>query len=247
MAWILTIDVVPEQIDTTSDLLWTLGTNGIAEVPSPGKPDQVRVLAGFETEVEAEAAQAQFGGSIAPVDPTAWEAPEATTLTIAGRTLTIKAGHSFGHGGHPTTRLCLQALERHLVSGQTVLDIGCGSGVLSLAAIALGASAVTAVDIDPAAISASEENARANGLTLDVSATPVDEINGSFDIIVINMLVAELEPLAADIQRAARGLIILSGALVEQVDRWSATFPEWDIVDEAVIGDWISRTYRTAA
>ncbi len=245
MAWILTIDVAPEQVDTTSNHLWTLGTNGIAEVASPGGDDHTRVLAGFETEAEAETAKTELGGAVAPVDPTAWGAPATTTIDVGGRSLTIEAGHSFGHGAHPTTRLCLQALERHVAPGQTVLDVGCGSGVLSLAAKALGASAVTAIDIDPAAIAASAENAEANGIRLDISTAPVDQVNGLFDIVVVNMLVAELEPIAANVERVAGGLIILSGALIEQADRWSAMFPACSVIEETADGDWAGKVIQT--
>ena len=243
MAWILTIDIDADQVDLTSDQLWTAGTNGIAEVPGG---HGARLLAGFETEAEAAAAQTEFGGTVAPVDPTAWGAPAATVIEVGGRALTIDAGHSFGHGAHPTTQLCLAALALHVVSGQTVLDVGCGSGVLSLAAAALGAAAITAIDIDPAAIAATNSNSQANSIAIDVSTTPFAEIDGPFDIVVINMLVAELEPLVADVCRVAGGLVILSGALIEQADRWATMFPRWDAVDETTDGEWICRTYRIA-
>jgi len=243
VAWILTIDVAPDQVDAMSDHLWTLGTNGIAEVPN-GR--EARLSAGFETEREAEIARVEYGGTIAPVDSNMWGTPEPSTIEVAGQTLIIDAGQSFGHGAHPTTQLCLAGLERHTIEGQTVLDIGCGSGVLSLAAAVLGASA-TAIDIDPVAIRAASENAESNGVTLDVSATPLDKITGPFDIIVVNMLVAEVEHLAADIRRLAGGLVILSGALVHQAERWTAMLPGWSVVDEQVSGEWVSRTYATAS
>ncbi len=241
MAWILTIDVPSETVDALSDQLWTHGTNGVAEVPAA---TGARLLAGFETKAAADAARAALGGTVAPIDPSAWAAPETSTVEIAGRTVTIEAGHSFGHGAHPTTQLCLQALERHVAEGDTVLDIGCGSGVLSLAAAVLGASSVTAIDIDPEAIDATAENARASEIAIDVSATPLREITGSFDIVVVNMLVAELEPLAADVRRVASGLIILSGALIEQTERWSVMFRGSEAVEETADGEWAGKVIR---
>lgn len=247
MAWILTIDVAPEQADSITDQLWTIGTNGVAELPNEGNKGPARLLAGFETEAEAETARFQLGGSVAPVDPTAWGTPPIADVEIAGHTLTIEAGHSFGHGKHPTTRLCLQLLERHLRPGQTVLDIGCGSGVLSLAAKALGAPEVTAIDIDPAAIAASGANAKANNLTIDVSCTPIAEIVGPFDVVVVNMLVVELEPIADHVVRCSGGLLIVSGALIDQASRWTALFPNLICVDQASDGEWAGRTYRLMA
>lgn len=243
MAWILTIDIDVTQVDTVSDQLWTFGTNGVAELPSE---TGACLLAGFETKEEAEVAQAEFGGTVAPVDPSVWGAPAATTIEVGGRSLIIEAGQSFGHGEHPTTRLCLEALERHVTDGQTVLDVGCGSGVLSLAARALGASNVTAIDIDPTAIAATNENARANDLSIDISVTPVQQLAGSFDVVVVNMLVAELEPIADDVRRLGNGLLIVSGALIEQAGRWMAMFPDWVPVDEHIDGEWICRTYCAA-
>lgn len=246
MSWILTIDVPAEEVAPTADQLWTLGTNGIAEIDSPQGEGLVRLLAGFETEPEANQAQAEFGGSVAPVDPSVWAGPDATTVAVGGQSISIDAGQSFGHGEHPTTRLCLRALERHVTAGQRVLDVGCGSGVLALAAKALGAEAVTAIDIDPAAIEASHRNADANGLAIDVTSTTLDQVVGPFDLIVANMLAAELDPLAADIRRLASGLVIVSGSLTEQVDRWDVVFPGWVAVDDDTEGEWAGRTYRVA-
>lgn len=242
MAWILTIDIDTAQVDAVSDQLWTLGTNGIAELPGEAG---ARLLAGFESEAEAQVAQAEFGGTVAPVDPSVWGAPPTAMIEVGGRSLIIEAGHSFGHGAHPTTRLCLDALEQHVTGDQTVLDVGCGSGVLSLAARALGAPSVTAIDIDPAAIAATTENAQANDLTLDISATPIEQLTGSFDVVVVNMLVAELEPVSADVRRLSNGVLILSGALIEQATRWSAMFPECDVIDETTNGEWSGMVIRT--
>ena len=245
MAWILTIDVDPAQVSRLTDQLWALGTNGVAEVPRPDA-NGPRLLAGFETEAEANNARSEVGGEVAPIDPTAWAAPEPTSLDVAGRVITIDAGHSFGHGAHPTTQLCLRALERHITAGCSVLDVGCGSGVLSIAARTLGAGRVQAIDIDPAAIEASQQNAERNGVEVDISATPIGDVSGRFDVVVANVLTAELFPLAADIRRMAGGLVILSGALVDQTHQWDDMFPGAVLVSDSVEGEWSGRVYRAA-
>lgn len=234
MGWILEIDLAGRDADELTDALWTHGTTGVAEVSD-------QLIAGFDTEAEAMAASEQVGGEVRPVDPSQWKTPETTTVSIGDRSLTIDAGHSFGHGGHPTTALCLRALERHVQPGDRVLDLGCGSGVLALTAAVLGAVEVHAVDIDPAAVQATIANAAANQVKLAVSDTPLTDLDGPFDLTVVNMLVAELEPLAAELIRVSTDRVVLSGALIEQSGRWDAMLPGWTIVEETTEGEWACR------
>lgn len=238
MAWILTLTVTPDQVDAVTGRLWELGTSGIAL-------DGSELMAGFESEEGAASARADVGGTMAPVDPTAWETPETVSLAIGDRTLTVDAGRSFGHGNHPTTRLCLRALELHVRPGHHVLDVGCGSGVLSLAAKALGAGRVTAIDIDETATAATRANAASNQLELETSTTPIADLAGRFDVVVTNMLIADLEPIADDVGRLANDVIIVSGALVDQRDRVLAALSPWArLVDETVEGEWLGATLR---
>lgn len=88
-----------------------------------------------------------------------WEPAPATDRKV----LLIDPGMAFGTGGHQTTRLMLEAMERHISSGMQVLDVGCGSGILSIAALLLGAEQVTGIDIDPLAVKTAEQNGRLNG------------------------------------------------------------------------------------
>src|SRR5690606_18195387 len=92
----------------------------------------------------------------------------------------IEPGRSFGSGSHPSTRLVVAALEEHLVGGEAVLDVGSGSGVLAVAAALLGAASAHGVDIDPAAVSVGQHNARRNGVAdrVTFAATPVGEVPG---------------------------------------------------------------------
>jgi precorrin-6B methylase 2 len=244
VSWILSINVDEGQIDPITDRLWDLGTNGVATIPTPEGTGS-RLLAGFESEVVATTAQTILGGVVSPVDPAAWETPDVVLLEVGGRSLAIDAGHSFGHGKHPTTQLCIRALESHLRPGTTVLDVGCGSGVLSLTAAALGASSVSAIDIDPAAIVATTANAASNGIELDISANDIADLDERFDVVVVNMLIAELEAIADDVQRLAGDMIIVSGALIEQQERVRLAFPSASLIEENVDGDWAGHVYRT--
>ncbi len=139
--------------------------------------------------------------------------------------LVLEPGLAFGSGSHPTTRLCLAWLAEHVLPGQRVLDFGCGSGVLSLAAALLGAG-VLGVDHDPQALLATRENATYNSLgddkvmTLAAGDWSVEAYRRSFDIVVANILAAPLQELAEDFQAVAKpgAHIILSGVLIEQVN-----------------------------
>lgn len=131
-------------------------------------------------------------------------------------TLVINPGAAFGTGRHETTALCLEALEDLVMPGARVADVGCGSGVLAIAAAKLGAAEVVANDIDPASVDATRENAEANGVAAKIltseSATPPAD-GRTFDIVVANIysdtLVALAAPLAACV--APGGALVLSG------------------------------------
>jgi len=131
--------------------------------------------------------------------------------------LRIEPGATFGLGDHPTTVLSMRALRRALRPGCTVLDVGCGSGVLAVGACVLGASQATAIDIAPASVYVTRANAAANAVAdrVDVSTTPLAQIDAQFDIVVANILAPTLIALADDLARvvAPSGCLILSGVL----------------------------------
>lgn len=108
------------------------------------------------------------------------------------KVLNIEPGLAFGTGTHETTRLCLQTLEKYIKDGTTVLDIGCGSGILSLAALLLGAAQVTGVDIDALAVKTAQENGEANGFSEPeykiLQGNLTDKVEGKFDVVVANIV-----------------------------------------------------------
>ena len=137
----------------------------------------------------------------------------------AALNLVLDPGMAFGTGSHPTTRLCLEWLERSVRSGCSLLDYGCGSGILAIAAAKLGAQDVLGVDIDEQAVDAAKNNAQNNhvGVRFHHSAQKID---GTFDVVVANILANPLKALAPAICAHVRpgGCLALSGILAEQSD-----------------------------
>ncbi|MGE0625979.1 MAG: 50S ribosomal protein L11 methyltransferase [Pseudomonadales bacterium] len=147
--------------------------------------------------------------------------------------LHLDPGLAFGSGSHPTTRLCLDRLARADLSGTSVLDYGCGSGILALAALKLGADRVLAIDHDPQALLATQENAAYNALgdgktggRLEVGL-PALLTDKRFDVVVANILANPLIELAAMLTEALEpdGVLILSGLLAAQADAVMAAYP----------------------
>jgi len=146
--------------------------------------------------------------------PSWHQAPDPNAIVLV-----LDPGMAFGTGSHPTTRLCLEWLERSVVPGISILDYGCGSGILAIAAAKLGAREVLGVDIDAQAVSAAISNAERNEVSahFDDSAK---EIKGQFDIVVANILSNPLKALAPAIcaHVAPGGRLALSGILAEQTE-----------------------------
>lgn len=142
--------------------------------------------------------------------------------------LRIDPGVAFGTGSHPTTQLCLRWLAANVKPQTSVLDYGCGSGILAIAAAKLGAARVAGVDVDRQAIAASRANAFANGV--DVQFGLPDEVSAAaFDLVVANILANPLELLAPVLARRvrARGQVALGGILESQAERVAAAYAQW--------------------
>jgi len=162
-------------------------------------------------------------------------APDATNIML-------DPGLAFGTGTHPTTALCMQWLARHRADRQVVLDYGCGSGILAVAALKLGAKQAVGVDIDPRALTASKENAQKNGVEDRLVTCLHGELDPDFraDLLFANILantLIELKPLLLS-HLAPGGTLILSGILRDQADQVAEAFkPECEL-HARFLGDW---------
>lgn len=128
--------------------------------------------------------------------------------------IVLDPGRAFGSGHHATTQLCLELLddvdERHGLAGRTVADVGCGSGILAIAAAALGAT-VIAVDTDPAAIEVTTANARANRVSVDVRLGGIEVVDEPADVVLANLVTDLIAALAAPLARRADQYLVVSG------------------------------------
>jgi ribosomal protein L11 methyltransferase len=168
--------------------------------------------------------------------------------------VTLDPGMAFGTGTHPTTRLCLVALEKAIRPGMKVLDLGTGSGVLSIAAAKQGAASVLALDVDRVAVDAARQNVAANGVervvrveagSLEVARSLVDEQEGSYDLVLVNILASVICDLLsqglADVLKPG-GVFVGSGIIDTQEHKVRAALQEADIavVNRHVERDWVT-------
>ena len=165
------------------------------------------------------------------------EAPEPDAVNLR-----LDPGLAFGTGSHPTTMLCLNWLEKQSLKGKTVIDFGCGSGILGIAALLLGADKVWAIDNDPQALLASRDNAQRNSIednrliTLLPQQIPTD---AKADIMLANILAKPLIDLAGQISDLTlnQGLLCLSGILSHQIDQVSAAYTDQFVFTPSTIED----------
>ncbi|MEO7741872.1 MAG: 50S ribosomal protein L11 methyltransferase [Usitatibacter sp.] len=155
--------------------------------------------------------------------PTWHQAPDANAINVV-----LDPGAAFGTGSHPTTRLCLAWLEENVRAADTVLDYGCGSGILAIAAMKLGAARAIAVDVDPLALEAARYNASRNAVALDVRNAQQDMAEIA-RITVANILANPLRVLAPLLasRTCAGGAMALSGILEEQFEAVAAAYAPW--------------------
>jgi len=246
----LTIDVPEAEADDTAALLLDAGAAGaevrdgsVAPMPGVARPGAGRalVVAFFAARGEALEAAASLGlsGAVSEIADQDWGESwkEGLSPFRVGRVfvrfswtpsppppgvveVVLDPGMAFGTGTHPTTALCLAALDELLATtpGVAVLDVGTGSGLLAIAAQKLGAGRVAATENDPVALRVAAENAARNGIALELGLVAPDVVEGQFPIVVANILANTLVELAPGIaaRLAPGGALLLSGILAGQ-------------------------------
>ena len=273
----VTVRVRPEQVELAQLRLWELGATGLEErdettLARESVPGQVVVIAAFSDDAMAQHAlkqiredheadviylphedwatewrrgfSAQRIGERLFLHPS-WEAAQGEPGDVV---LTIDPENAFGSGDHETTRLVLQLLYQYVAGDERVLDVGCGSGVLSIAALLLGASSAVAVDIDQDAVVVARRNAEINGVAsrIKVSSRDVGDIDGAYDIVLANIetrvLIHLPEPLRARV--APGGFLVLSGILRVERDELLAAYAPMRLGQCLEEGEWCACLLR---
>ena len=274
------VEVLAERADLVAGLLWGAGITALAEHPLEGALVVLRtdVPPGGIAAVDAAVGDLAVAVRLAVVDDGLDEWRDHAAIAWVGRRLVVHPpwvplgavdddavvieldpGRSWGHGAHPTTRLCLAEVERLIDAGGplTVLDVGCGSGALAIAAALLGSGAVTACDVDPLAIAATADNAARNAVSARVrtvlvdahGADPLDGIDDTFELVVANIGAAALVDLAPHLlaRLASRGTLVLSGVLDPPSDDVPAAFAPLTVARVESLDGWAALTLREAA
>lgn len=257
------------------DILWINGVQGVEEIDADGDAMKLRSSFGTTEQDTAERLAVLFGDwtpslkwEISRVDPhitDTWkqfaEIIDVTpTLRIVpswlsmssdrsqGTDIVIDPGPTFGMGDHPTTRGSLLLISRILRGDETVLDVGCGSGILGISALVLGARRSHGIDINPASIDVSRSNAIRNSVDerWSVSLDGLDAISDRFDLVVANILAPVLIDLADDLVRLLDddGTLVISGVLQDRHDHVVAALAPLSIVDSIDIEGWTALALR---
>jgi len=175
-----------------------------------------------------------------PISPRLWIVPTwHTPSDPRAINIVLDPGLAFGTGSHPTTRLCLRWLDNHIQGGESLLDYGCGSGILAIAALKLGAARAVGVDVDAQAVVASRDNAIANEVSNVQFYLPNDVATASYDLVVANILTNPLRMLAPLLANATRqgGQIVLSGILEEQAQDVMNIYQQWFDLNPPIFED----------
>jgi ribosomal protein L11 methyltransferase len=277
------VEVASEETEQAGALLFELGADGIEQRDEttllPGTAGKVTLVASFDRGEDAQSALAELPAAWSPqtgeVVGDAWldewkqyfepflicegvvvRPPWREHVERAGeRVIVLEPGRAFGTGLHETTSLVAEVLaDRAAVFfGTYILDVGCGSGILSLVGLALGAGAARAVDVDPDSIAVTRENAERNGLAERVHAdqTPVSDLGEVYPMVVANIeaqTLVELAPLLGA-RVAPGGTLVLSGILApdvapSQLEDVRRAYPGMALSEVRRKGEWIALVMR---
>lgn len=274
------VDVGPDDVDVVSAELFELGAQGVEERDATtlvkGTAGKVTLVASFASRGEADEAASTLDAALAPrieevvgdewrdkwkehfrpfevcpglVVAPPWDVPRAVAEV---ELLVLEPGRAFGTGLHETTRLVARAVHARRDRLGPVLDVGCGSGILSLVALALGAPRARAVDVDPEAAAVTRENAERNAMTARVEAdtTDVAALAGAWTVVLANIEAKVLVPMAPALapRVAPGGWLVLSGVLTTQEADVRAAYEAQGLAfaESRVDGDWIALVLERA-
>ena len=271
------LEVATAEAELATDRFWELGAQGVEErdestMNGSSGPGRTLLIASFADEADAERVASAVDGKVEVVVGDEWRDAwkEHFQLTPIGErlllrpswrevpedagervVLTIDPGGAFGSGLHESTRLVLRAIEATVKGGETVLDVGCGSGILAIAALLLGAERATGIDVEASAIPTTIENAEINGVgeRLQASTAPLGSIEGTYALVLANIQAPILVGMAPTLveRMAQSGTLVLSGILAGQEDEVVNAFTALPRGLEATIsadGEWRAVTLR---
>jgi len=265
------VDVASDEVEEVSYLLWELGAQGVEErdgtTLARNDANHVTLVASFESDEAAGMAiseLAQWSPRLEHVVGDAWREnyKKFFKVTRLGERLvirpswepyepapsdvvvTVDPGRAFGTGTHESTRLLMMQLDRIVRGGERVLDVGCGTGILAICALKLGARDAYCIDVDPDAVEVTRENAASNQVAPQVEASTQDvaDVQGQYPLVLANIQATVLIPLATPIAArvAPGGTLLLSGILLGQEGEVQAAYPGFSLEAAPVEGEWIA-------
>lgn len=264
------VTVAAPEVELASDALWGLGVVAVEERDAANGTVELWTAIGDDLTQIADAAAAlpaHWAWRTVEVDERVadtWRVHARPTmvaddvavcpawidadLSQVATVIRIDPGPTFGMGDHPTTVSTMLALRRVLVAGASVLDVGCGSGVLAVAAVAFGARSAVGIDISPAAEAVTARNAERNGVADRVSAstTPLADVMGTYDVVLANILAPALVSLAPHLVRvtAPSGSLVISGLLADHHEHVVAALTPLVAVHTIERDGWVAVTLR---
>lgn len=271
------VRVRPAELELAQLRLWELGAAGLEErdettiVREPVEGKTV-VIAAFEDEAAARHALAEVCTDyeadllLTPFRDWATEWRRGFSAQRIGRrillhpswepvqcgpsdvVITIDPENAFGSGDHETTRLVLGILDERIRGGERILDVGCGSGILSIAALRLGAESSVAIDIEADAVAVALRNAALNDVAscIDVSTTPLSEVEGRYDLVLANIETRVLleMPRALEARLSPGAMLVLSGILRREKREVLAAYVSVQLVEVLEEGEWCACVFE---